>query len=46
VDTGPRQLPSRHLRRRLELLHDIFPPPEGYAVFPAEASRQQPKSEA
>jgi hypothetical protein len=36
VETGPRQLPSRHLRRRLELFHDIFPPPEGYAVFPEE----------
>lgn len=36
VETGPRQLPSRHLRRRLELLHDFFPPPDGYAVFPEE----------
>jgi hypothetical protein len=36
VETGPRQLPSRYLRRRLELFHDIFPPPEGYAVFPEE----------
>ncbi len=36
VDTGPRQLPSRLIRRRLELFHDIFPPPEGYAVFPEE----------
>lgn len=36
VETGPRQLASRHLRRRLELLHDIFAPPEGYAVFPEE----------
>ncbi len=34
VDTGPRQLASRHLRRRLELLEAAFPPPEGYAVFP------------
>jgi hypothetical protein len=25
VDTGPRQLPSRHLRRRLRLLRDLFP---------------------
>jgi hypothetical protein len=39
VETGPRQLPSRHLRRRLELLHDIFPPPESFAVFPEELSR-------
>lgn len=36
VETGPRQLPSRHVRRRLELLHDAFPPPAGYAVFPEE----------
>ncbi|MEK7409733.1 MAG: hypothetical protein AAB225_32125 [Acidobacteriota bacterium] len=39
VETGPRQLPSRFLRRRLELLHNYFPPPQGYAVFPEEASR-------
>lgn len=39
VETGPRQLPSRHLRRRLELLHDIFPPPDSYAVFPEELNR-------
>ena len=36
VETGPRQLPSRHLRRRLELFHDLFRPPDGYAVFPEE----------
>lgn len=36
VETGPRQLPSRHLRRRLDLLHNLYPPPEGYAVFPEE----------
>ncbi len=34
VETGPRQLPSRCLRKRLLLLEDLFPPPEGYAVFP------------
>jgi hypothetical protein len=34
VETGPRQLPSRHLRKRLNLLHALFPPPSGYAVFP------------
>jgi hypothetical protein len=37
VETGPRQLPSRHLRRRLELFKDLFPPPEGHAVFPEDA---------
>jgi hypothetical protein len=36
VETGPRQLPSRYLRRRLNLLHEMFPPPQGYAVFPEE----------
>ena len=34
VDTGPRQLPSRYLRRRLLALEELFPPPESYAVFP------------
>ena len=36
VDTGPRQLPSRFLRKRLELLREMFPPPSGYVVFPEE----------
>ncbi len=36
IETGPRQLPSRHLRRRLELLQAICPPPPGYAVFPED----------
>jgi len=36
VDTGPRQLPSRHLRRRLLALEEMFPPPQGYAVFPEQ----------
>lgn len=34
VDTGPRQLPSRFLRKRLLALEELFPPPSGYAVFP------------
>lgn len=34
VETGPRQMPSRYLRKRLELLFSLYPPPEGYAVFP------------
>ncbi|HYL35512.1 MAG TPA: hypothetical protein VEV17_06335 [Bryobacteraceae bacterium] len=34
VDTGPRQLPSRYLRRRLNLLYGLYPPPSGYAVLP------------
>jgi hypothetical protein len=36
VDTGPRQLPSRYLRKRLLVLEDMFPPPKGYAVFPEQ----------
>jgi len=39
VETGPRQLPSRHLRKRLNLLYALYPPPENYAVFP---EHQQP----
>ncbi|HML15747.1 MAG TPA: hypothetical protein VK419_01925 [Bryobacteraceae bacterium] len=36
VDTGPRQLPSRFLRKRLLALEALFPPPKGYAVFPEQ----------
>lgn len=36
VDTGPRQLPSRYLRKRLVALEQMFPPPSGYAVFPEQ----------
>ena len=36
VETGPRQIASRHLRRRLELLQSIYPPPEGYTIFPED----------
>jgi len=36
VETGPRQMPSRYLRRRLELLLSLFPPPEGFAVLPEQ----------
>lgn len=40
VETGPRQMPSRYLRRRLELLQSLYPPPEGYAVFPEELRKR------
>ena len=45
VETGPRQLPSRHMRRRLNLLKSFYPPPGGYAVFPEDNDQaaQQPK---
>lgn len=36
VEPGPRQLPSRPLRKRLELLADVYPPPKDYAIFPEE----------
>ncbi|HET9321218.1 MAG TPA: hypothetical protein VFO27_15630 [Bryobacteraceae bacterium] len=40
VETGPRQMPSRYLRKRLELLHSLYPPPDGFAVFPEELKRR------
>lgn len=36
VETGPRQLPSRYLRKRLGVLKALYPPPAGYAVFPED----------
>jgi hypothetical protein len=36
VETGPRQLASNLLRKRLRLLRSLFPPPEGYAVLPED----------
>jgi hypothetical protein len=36
VETGPRQIPSRYLKRRLQLLESLFAPPSGYAVFPED----------
>lgn len=36
VETGPRQLPSRYLRKRLNLLKTLYPPPGRYAVFPED----------
>lgn len=36
VETGPRQLPSNYLRKRLKLIQSLYPPPPGYAVFPEE----------
>ncbi len=36
VETGPRQLPSRFLRKRLVWMETVYPPPSGYAVFPEE----------
>jgi hypothetical protein len=39
VETGPRQMPSRYVRKRLETLHGLYPPPAGHAVFPEELNR-------
>lgn len=36
VEPGPRQIASRHLRKRLQFLQVEYPQPEGYAVFPEE----------
>jgi hypothetical protein len=36
VDAGPRQLPSRFLRKRLLALREYFPPPHGFAVLPED----------
>lgn len=41
VEAGPRQLPSRYMRKRLEALKDHFPPPEGHAVFPEDVHEQR-----
>jgi hypothetical protein len=42
VETGPRQLPSRQLRRRLEVVRSLYPPPSGYVLFPEELDRKLP----
>ncbi len=40
VETGPRQMPSRWLRKRLETLYALFPPPNGRPVLPEHLSRK------
>ncbi|MEZ5365254.1 MAG: hypothetical protein R2748_23730 [Bryobacterales bacterium] len=40
VEAGPRQLPSGRIRKRLELLRSMLPPPKGVAVFPEELASQ------
>jgi hypothetical protein len=40
VEPGSRQLASRYLRKRLELLAEIFPPNPGYTVFPVEPRKE------
>ncbi|MBM3737584.1 MAG: hypothetical protein FJW39_17525 [Acidobacteria bacterium] len=41
VEPGPRQLPSTRLRKRLKLLQSMYPPPQGYAVFPEEIEQAE-----
>jgi len=41
VETGPRQLASRYLRRRLNLLYSLYPPPDGYAVLPEQLKESE-----
>jgi hypothetical protein len=41
VEAGPRQLASRYIRKRLELLKGAFPLPEGYALFPEQVRRRK-----
>lgn len=39
VETGPRQLPSRYLRKRLNIFKTLYPVPAGYALFPEDADQ-------
>jgi hypothetical protein len=39
VEPGPRQLPSRYLRKRLIWMEGLYPPPDGYVVFPEEEGK-------
>lgn len=36
VESGPRQLASKWIRRRLEAVREMMPPPKGVALFPEE----------
>ena len=41
VESGPRYIPSRWLRKRLEALYQMFPPPDGRPVLPEHLSRRR-----
>ena len=41
VEAGPRQLASRYIRKRLELLKGAFPLPDGYSLFPEQVRRRK-----
>ena len=36
VEAGPKQLPGVRIRKRIEALRKLLPPPQGVAVFPEE----------
>ncbi len=40
IEAGPRQLASPHIRRRLELLREVLPPPQGRALFSEDLPKQ------
>src|ERR1700736_2649599 len=40
VETGPRQLPRRYLRKRLNVLYSLYPPRAGLAVFPEHQKQE------
>jgi len=46
VEAGPRQLPSRYMRKRLDAFKTLFPPPEGHAVFPEDLPKVDPRTVA
>lgn len=46
VETGPRQLPSRYLRKRLNLLKSLYTPPTGYALFPEDDEKNRDRQGA
>ena len=43
IEAGPRQLTSPRIRRRLELLRQVLPPPKDRALFPEELPKPAPK---
>ncbi len=46
VETGPRQLPSRYMRKRLAYLKSLYAPPAGYSVFPEDNEPHEEKKPA
>jgi len=42
IRIGPEHLPLRHLRKRMKLLAELFPPNEGYKVFAKELETLEP----